>query len=184
MENEYPNNDDAVAWKGVFVNYYKHNAPSKVALVSDNLMNKWHGKYAELYQNLESKYGKLKPKPVAPAPTPKSAAPANNSKVAPPSAGFDKYLMAPLRGGKKSVDSMRDAVGEMRDEYVRLVSEGRIVRFSLPPSSTVQTIVVVQDPGCTGTSPQGDLDYDPEEGDCGVIWVQQTAWRVDNIQLW
>jgi hypothetical protein len=121
-ENQHPNNDDAVAWKDVFVKYYKHNAPSKVALVSDSLMNKWHGKYDELYQNLESKYGKLKPEPQA-QDTPNLNRSAASAGAAPPSAGFDKYLMAPLRGGKKSVDSMRDAVGEMRMEYVRLVSE-------------------------------------------------------------
>ena len=64
-------------WKAKFVAYYISNAPTKVSMVSDAMMDKWEGRYDTLYANLEKKYGALgapiEPPPAAP---PRRAPPA------------------------------------------------------------------------------------------------------------
>ena len=44
-------------WRAKFIQYYTTNAPSKVSLVNDKLMNKFQGKYHILWKNLVKKYG-------------------------------------------------------------------------------------------------------------------------------
>ena len=44
-------------WRARFIEYYKTNAPTKVALVTDEFMVKWAGKYDTLFTNLVKKYG-------------------------------------------------------------------------------------------------------------------------------
>ena len=44
-------------WRACFVNYYTTNAPSKVAVVTDALMDKWEGEYEKLYSGMKAKYG-------------------------------------------------------------------------------------------------------------------------------
>jgi hypothetical protein len=55
----FPSLFNTAAWEVLLVEYYTQNAPEKVALVNDTLLNKWHGKYDELYRALENKYGAL-----------------------------------------------------------------------------------------------------------------------------
>jgi len=60
-------------WRAKFTVYYQTNAPTKVSMVNDSMMEKWAGKYDSLYGNLVKKYGPLgKPldQPVAAAPKP------------------------------------------------------------------------------------------------------------------
>ena len=47
------------AWRETFIDYYKTNAPTKVSLVNDKMMEKWSGKYEILMKNLVKKYGPL-----------------------------------------------------------------------------------------------------------------------------
>ncbi len=54
-----PAQDDIKNWRAKFIHYYETNAPSKVKFVTEDMMNKYHGKYEELYINLEKKYGPL-----------------------------------------------------------------------------------------------------------------------------
>lgn len=44
-------------WRAKFIQYYTTNAPSKVSLVNDKMMNKFQGKYHILWKNLVKKYG-------------------------------------------------------------------------------------------------------------------------------
>jgi hypothetical protein len=66
-----PAADATDAWRAKFVDYYQQNAPTKVKMVNDSMMDKWAGKYEALWNNLVKKYGPLgKPKvqpPAAPA---------------------------------------------------------------------------------------------------------------------
>ena len=59
VENLNPAADDVEAWRAKFVDYYQQNAPTKVKMVSDAMMEKWAGKFDTLYKNLEKKYGPL-----------------------------------------------------------------------------------------------------------------------------
>ena len=44
-------------WRAKFIQYYTTNAPSKVSLVNDKMMDKFQGKYHILWKNLVKKYG-------------------------------------------------------------------------------------------------------------------------------
>lgn len=46
-------------WRSKFVEYYEANAPEKVHMVSDTLMDKWSGKYDDLYNGMIAKYGPI-----------------------------------------------------------------------------------------------------------------------------
>lgn len=46
-------------WRATFVEYYTANAPTKISMVTDKMMEKWSGKYEKLMANLVKKYGPL-----------------------------------------------------------------------------------------------------------------------------
>jgi len=44
-------------WRKTFIDYYTTNAPENVVKVTDELLNKWEGKYEKLFAALQKKYG-------------------------------------------------------------------------------------------------------------------------------
>jgi len=99
--------DDREQWRSKLLEYYSSNAPAKAVMVTDAMMDKWAGKYEELYANMVEKYGPLG-SPIVPKPAPK----ARPAATADP-AGYGKQ---PAAGGKQS------GVAEFRDEFVKLVA--------------------------------------------------------------
>ena len=67
MENLDPAVNNAIgnsdmsddAWKAKFIEYYTLNAPAKVKLVTQKMMDRYRGKYDVLMENLIKKYGPL-----------------------------------------------------------------------------------------------------------------------------
>ena len=59
--------NDTAAWRTTLETYYRTNAPEKLAMVNDKMMEKFSGKYVTLYTNLQKKYGKLGA-PITPPP--------------------------------------------------------------------------------------------------------------------
>ena len=49
--------EDAEEWRARFLAYYKTNAPDKVKMINDGFMQKWAGRYEELFGKLVAKYG-------------------------------------------------------------------------------------------------------------------------------
>jgi len=63
--------DDKEVWRQKFLDYYATNAPEKVEMVTDAMMDKWEGKYEKLFTGMKSKYGEPG-HPIVPAPKPKA----------------------------------------------------------------------------------------------------------------
>ena len=67
--------DEREVWRARFIDYYRQNAPDKVRLVTDKMLDKFAGRYDELMDNIIAKYGPPgQPHARAPAPAPRSDA--------------------------------------------------------------------------------------------------------------
>ena len=108
VENLNPAADDVEAWRAKFVDYYQQNAPTKVKMVSDAMMEKWAGKFDTLYKNLEKKYGPLG----APIAQPLKPPPALSNKAFGGRGG--------LGGGGRPA---KPEVGDYADEFLALVAK-------------------------------------------------------------
>jgi hypothetical protein len=109
---ELPANDDTDAWRAKFVEYYQQNAPTKVKMVNDSMMEKWAGKYEALWNNLVKKYGPLG-KPLAQPP----AAP---SKGKGGSKGGGK---GGGKGGSFGGGKAKPTIGDFAHEFVALATK-------------------------------------------------------------
>ena len=49
--------EDAEAWRARFVAFYEAHAPDKTKMVNDAFMEKWAGRYEDLFGKLKAKYG-------------------------------------------------------------------------------------------------------------------------------
>ena len=114
-------------WKAKFVAYYTSNAPTKVSMVSDAMMDKWEGRYDTLYANLEKKYGALgapiEPPPAAP---PRRGPPALRG---PPA----RLGAEPAQGGDAAAaggGGAKPCIADFHDEFVDLVAR------AVPPGAT------------------------------------------------
>ena len=93
------------AWKTKYIEYYTTNAPTKVAMVTDEMMDKWDGRYDTLWANLLKKYGPPgEPIEQPPPPAARTAPPPLRGKGAPrPTPGGGG-------GGKRSIAEFHDEV--------------------------------------------------------------------------
>jgi len=118
-----PGGEDVEAWRAKFVHYYQTNAPSKAKFINDKMMQKWQGKYKELYSNLERKYGELG-KPSSPPP--------------PPAMGRARAAIGAKSAFSNNGGSGKRTVGDLRNEFEALVNKAR--RES-PPTSAPADLV-------------------------------------------
>ena len=102
--------DEREVWRARFIDYYRQNAPDKVRLVTDKMLDKFAGRYDELMDNIIAKYGPPgQPHARAPAPAPRSGAPGG---------GFGGYGGAAASGGS----SAGAKVADWSHEFVELIA--------------------------------------------------------------
>jgi len=104
-------------WRACFIDYYTTNAPSKVVMVTDALMDKWEGKYEKLFTGMKSKYGEPGHPIVPPPPAPKRGKGAGG------------------KGGKKM------SLAEAHDTFVETVAQ-KVASLTIGSSNRPQTSLV------------------------------------------
>lgn len=116
-------------WREKLVHYYSTNAPEKVTMVSDSLLDKWADKYDDLYANIIQKYGPLGT-PIVPSKQP------SRSMAAPKA--------VPSRVSSAGSNS-KPCIANFHDEFVKLVAAATpslvSERGSCPPTSVIDNKV-------------------------------------------
>ncbi|KAJ1461526.1 P-loop containing nucleoside triphosphate hydrolase protein [Pelagophyceae sp. CCMP2097] len=120
---DLPSAEDTEAWRSKFVAFYTSNAPDKVSMVTDSMMDKWAGKYEALFLNLEKKYGK-EGDPIAQAPAPARA----------PARGGLMQMGGRGNGGKQA------AVGDFCDQFTKLIADAEGAAPAAAPTATARLV--------------------------------------------